>query len=618
MNRLEALDYSNSITRWSGLGRLEYQADNLWTALSVTRFDYQYDEVRYFTKIDGRGAFTETPEGGTWENGRAELILDRFPIGTETNTFMWDLNYDFDNGSRLAVAASTGDAKYELFDDASSVNFRSGDLPGLGFSYDITGQNSSDAGLAPVVFNDASVLLDTTSYSFIGDFWPRADEQGQDVSQFKIDFDAGMDQVGFGFKVGASFRQFESFVDNNRDSFYDPVDDATFPKADMFVASTVFNPGLGIVHPLIDPDLFLGYFNANPGEFKNNVAKGAADVIKADLEYDEDIVAAYGMVKYSGDRYKITAGLRYESTDWNSVGVNNSLNNEKVFRSDDYDHLLPSIVGFYELTDTLRLRYGYNQSIGRPEPADLARRETVSENPGEVRVSRGNPDLQAREADNYDLALEYSFGEGQFFAVGYFHKDLKNEIFTSRNQSDTLDSNGDPAILITTQPTNLSKASVQGIELTLINDRFDSLPSPFNAFGFTSNLTWLDADLDVPMNVDDPSITRNISLLNGSPEWKLNASLLFEEGPFEAKLTHAHRDDTRRSTSTSREGDDLFEEAYSQWDVFARYSVNDQWRFFVEGRNITDEVRAFTNGNGLIKERNEFGRSWWIGVAYKL
>ena len=213
--------------------------------------------------------------------------------------------------------------------------------------------------------------------------------------------------------------------------------------------------------------------------------------------------------------------------------------------------------------------------------------------------------------------MEYAFGDGEFFSVGYFYKDLKNEIFTSRNEADGVDSNGDPVIIITTEPTNLSEASVQGWELTLVNDQFESLPYPFDGFGFTSNFTYLDADLDVPMDVDDPSITRNISLLNGSPRWKLNAAILFEQGPVEAKLTHAYRDDTRRSTSTSREGDDLFEEAYSQWDIFARYTFNDQWRAFVEGRNITDEVRVFSNGNGLFKERNEFGKSWWVGVSYR-
>ncbi len=620
ISRAEAVDYSNSIERWSVLGRLEYRGDNFYTAVSASHFDYQYDEVRYIARIDGRGGVVSpTAEGGSFAEGRAELILDRFPIGTETEFLMWDLNYDFDNGGVLTSNISIAESRYELFDDASSINFRTPDLEALGYSYDLTGQDLDGAKLTPITLNDATALQNTASYGFTGDFWPRADEEGQDISQVKVDYAFRMGEEGFGYKVGASIRHFESWVDNNRAHFYDPVDDDTFPTADAFVANYVDNPELGLSVPAIDPGLFLEYFYEHPDQFKDNEAKGAADVLKADLDYEEDIVAAYALASYSGANYKITAGLRYEGTDFEGAGRNNSDGNAVVTRTGSYSDVLPSIVGYYEIADGLKLRAGYNKSIGRPNPADIARRETVSEGDGgDIFVNRGNPDLKPRRADNFDLALDYSIGGGAFLSIGYFYKELEDEIFTFKDVTDFVNDAGDTVQLTTSQPTNLSDASVQGVELTLIDDKFDWLPEPWNGFGFASNFTWLEADLDLPQSDEDASITRNITQLNGSQKFKVNASLLYEYGPFEAKLTYADHSERRNSASTSGENSDQFIEPYTQWDIFARYTISDNLQVFIEGRNITNEVRVTTYGSGIGRETNEFGKSYWLGISYKM
>lgn len=623
VHQFAGYDYSNTLTRWSGLARLEYRNDRMWSALSYGKFDYQYDEILRNTVIYGRGAHTETETGGTWEQGMAQMSLQGYPIHTETDTLLWDMEYDFDNGGRLTLGASRNEGLYELYEMASSVDFRSGNLDQLGFSYDLSAQREgNDPRVPDFDINDPSVLQDGSLFEFYGDFWPRAEESGQEISQFKVDYDWGMDDMGFGFKVGALWRELSAWQDFNRADFYSPADPASFPTADHFIKTTGYNPGLGMRAGLIDRDKFLDYFYANPEAFDNDIEKGLFDITKNDLSYDEEIKAAYGLVKYRGDNFRVVAGVRYEQTDWDSVGVINNYPesgmNTFVDRDGSYDNVLPSIVGYYNLTDTMKLRFGYNKSIGRPDPQDLAARESINENDdGDIRVSRGNPNLKPREADNFDIALELNLGEGEFFSIGYFYKDLENEIFTMRNISTGVNSFGDPAEVITTEPINLSDTSVQGVEITFINDAFDSLPAPFNGLGFSSNLTYLKADLDVPMDVDDPSVTRNIDLLNGSAKWKANASLMYELGNFDSRLTYAYRGDTRRSTSTSTPLDDSFEAAYSQWDLHLGYRLNNGTQLYIEGRNITNAARLREFASGLHSERNEFGRSWWVGASHR-
>ena len=40
-------------------------------------------------------------------------------------------------------------------------------------------------------------------------------------------------------------------------------------------------------------------------------------------------------------------------------------------------------------------------------------------------IIKGNPDLQPYEAKNLDLAYEYYYAEGSYFAVNYFRKDIE-------------------------------------------------------------------------------------------------------------------------------------------------------------------------------------------------
>ncbi|KAK0339610.1 hypothetical protein LTR94_033831, partial [Friedmanniomyces endolithicus] len=61
-------------------------------------------------------------------------------------------------------------------------------------------------------------------------------------------------------------------------------------------------------------------------------------------------------------------------------------------------------------------------------------------------VARGNADLKARLADNYDLSFEWYFASDSIFSAALFRKDIANEIFRSVSE-DTLDIGGVPTLV---------------------------------------------------------------------------------------------------------------------------------------------------------------------------
>ena len=174
-----------------------------------------------------------------------------------------------------------------------------------------------------------------------------------------------------------------------------------------------------------------GFFAANPQRFTYNSAQAALAGLVSDYRFDEQVTAAYALAEHEGERHRLIVGGRHESTD---VNVDRYIQQAGVARpvsdSTDYSHFLPSAAFSYDLTDKLKVRAAAGRSIGRPNQSDLAGGESRSDIGGVISVSRPNPELKPRRADNFDLSLEYYFDGGNgLLSAGVFHKNIKDEIF---------------------------------------------------------------------------------------------------------------------------------------------------------------------------------------------
>ena len=157
---------------------------------------------------------------------------------------------------------------------------------------------------------------------------------------------------------------------------------------------------------------------------------------------------------------------------------------------------------------------------------------------GLASASSGNPDLEPIHSRNLDLSAEWYYGEGSYFSVAYFDKDVDKFIGTGIGErtlgtipniiggalwdraiaegnldpaaytnvgqyildnfqdspfvdGDTISgAPGDPDLVwLVTQPVNQKKARVDGVEVNLQHNFGDS------GYGFIANATFADADV---------------------------------------------------------------------------------------------------------------------------
>ena len=618
--RVDTFDYTNDITRWSALGRLEWQpTSDFYTALSASYFRYAQNEQRFLNKLEGRGARVTGPDGGSFARGRAEIQLDRYPNRTRAQVYSWESKLHVDDRQTLELVASYAQSDWWRNELVQSVNFRTGDIDGLAFSYDLTTQDEGRDRLAAINVSDPSILLDKSRYLFLGDFLPTNERQSQAVKQVKFDYANEPESIGFGFKLGGLAREFTAERDRSR--FRVRAVNGSSLTADLFGDGTFFNPSLGLDLPLTDIPAFVDYYNANPGEFtidlENSVVPEGYQNLIADAQYEEFILAGYAMGLYKGDNFKIRGGVRAERTEYDALSyrqlqIPGPDDLEPIRYRRSYTNLLPSVVGSYGLADDLILRFGYSKSIGRPNPGDIARSERRSENTdtGDVSITRGNPDLQPRKADNFDASLEFYPAQGVQLSLAYFYKDVKNELFTRREET----FEGDTRIVFT-QPVNAAGASIQGLEFTVSYDKFDFLPGFLSDFGVIANVTYLDSEFEIEtadgIQVKDQLVQ--------APKWQVNLGLLYESGPVEAKVTYAYQDAKRLTVSSSNPVFDRYEAGFDQLDAQVRFNVSDNIQLLVEGRNILENRRLEVQGLGQtdLRHVNRYGASYWAGVSFR-
>jgi len=188
------------------------------------------------------------------------------------------------------------------------------------------------------------------------------------------------------------------------------------------------------------------------GDCGNSFCPSSDYASQTDRYVKEEMTSVYFQYNYEGEigemPFDVHLGVRYEETDVTSTsavaGRQNAARWEgtsEVFlvssgqtefgaQKAKYDHTLPSFNFNLELTDDLIVRAAYSKTIGRPNynsmiggtSLDLGGR--VSGGTG----STGSAGLLPLESDNIDLSVEWYYGEGSYVSLGYFEKDVSNDI----------------------------------------------------------------------------------------------------------------------------------------------------------------------------------------------
>lgn len=200
-------------------------------------------------------------------------------------------------------------------------------------------------------------------------------------------------------------------------------------------------------------------------------------------------------------------------------------------------------------------------------------------------VSRGNPDLKPFLAWQYDLGVEYYFGQNHEGLLGFsgFVKKVDNFIVPDvTTETLAFPDQGLAAEQYTVETfRNGGKASVNGFEVNF-QTPFTFLPAPFDSFGVAANYTYTDSSFTDAFGY---SFT-----FPGASKNTYNLILYYEKGGFSTRLAYNYRSDYLDTPSSATDGANTrYGQGQGRLDFSLRYRFQNGIRVSFDVLNLTRE-----------------------------
>jgi TonB-dependent receptor len=409
----------------------------------------------------------------------------------------------------------------------------------------------------------------------------------------------------------------------------------------------------------------------------------APDEFTSDLRSVEKSKSAYLQYRKTFESkmpFHIAAGVRYEETEveseslvrigqtisWDSANeFNIAFAPEQGFDSGTgkYDYVLPSLDLKLDVRDNLVVRASYSETIGRPGWNDIQGGANLA---GQLRFdggtgSSGDPGLKPLESTNYDLSVEWYYGEGSYASVGYFRKEISNfisnvetietpfEMHTpaggaywneaittggcvvgSANERPCIrdyifaNHDGDPGVDAATgkivgqasdpiatfrmsRPANMRSDELDGWEFNIQQMFGDS------GFGVSANYTMVDSGL----KYNNTNITTPQYPMVGLAD-SYNVVAFFDKYDWQVRAAYNWRDEFLAFVGDGQGANPGYTDAYGQLDLNVTYGVNDSLSVFAEAINLTNETQRIhgRNDNQLLFA-TQIGARYMFGARYK-
>jgi TonB-dependent receptor len=165
----------------------------------------------------------------------------------------------------------------------------------------------------------------------------------------------------------------------------------------------------------------------------DNEVAGLPLNIRAGLRYEETVVNSEALVPVY-DRTSWSGGNEFSLVSKKNPDGSNVT--ELVVDSGEYELLLPNLDLNLEIMDELVARASVSKTVTRPDfeaiKGGTTANSTIYSLSGHG-ASRGDPGLLPIESINFDLSLEWYYGDTDYLSLGYFKKDVDNFIGRSSN-----------------------------------------------------------------------------------------------------------------------------------------------------------------------------------------
>ncbi len=427
------------------------------------------------------------------------------------------------------------------------------------------------------------------------------------------------------------------------------------------VGTGVYWPGWGPTFQ--DPGGNRGYFWSGP--LGNASGGGVKEVL------DAAYLQAIFEDTFNDMPFNARVGVRYEKTSTTSTGdevpaqaviwvggdefvTEYASDSQFVTGKGSNTQWLPSIDMDLEVVPDVITRFSYSRTLARPPIGALNPTRSFISNPklNNRKVSSGNPDLVPYVSDNFDLSLEWYYGEGSYAAIGYFRKVVDNflisttveqtfpgltdpyfgaqadiaraqlsaegvpltnaNIFSRINQNlgreATAPVRGQPSdplvVWDVTTTTNAEVGTLYGWELQVQHMFGDS------GFGLQANATIVDGDVDADRDI--------IGVQFALPGLSDSANLIafYENEKISTRLAYNWRDEFL--AGFDQQNSPIFVESYGSLDGNFTWFATDKLSVFFEAINITEETqRVYVRYKEQFLRGNQYGARYNIGATYR-
>ena len=322
-------------------------------------------------------------------------------------------------------------------------------------------------------------------------------------------------------------------------------------------------------------------------------------------------------------------GVRQVKTELTSTGYTNfGTGSVPTTVNSSYERTLPSANISIEPVDDLLVRFAAAKTIARPSLPALTPGGTIDANPPGFSINSGNPFLQPIESTNYDLSIEWYPYDEALFAVAFFQKDIDTFVQRLRqlipyNQTgfpDSLLPSGvaNTELFDTNTFLNTPGGQLSGYEITA-QTPFTFLPGPFlDKFGGQLSYTSIESEVSYVLAATIGAGFVQAPLTGQSPK-SLSATIYYEDGPFQARLSAVSRDEYLTLVPAASGNDFEGKAEVLNVDFSASYEVNDNFTVSFEAINLTDQYdERWINSarhNNLNYEHT--GREFVFGGRYK-
>ena len=309
----------------------------------------------------------------------------------------------------------------------------------------------------------------------------------------------------------------------------------------------------------------------------------------------------------------------------------------QITGENEYEDTLPSLNVSLEPIEDVIVRFGAAKVMARPPVGNLVPVFSVSAlNAANNTASLGNVELEPYRAKTYDLSLEWYFAPEALLSFAYFYKDISTYVQTTQQTLTYADlttlnavafpagGGRDPNLqYVFSTPTNTPGGPLKGFEISY-QQPFTFLPGLLSNFGTQLNYTHVESEIDYCTTSSCAAFV-TADLVNLSPNaW--NATLYYDDGRFNARISAAYRDTYFQAVPGSNGGTRGIpfqgKTETTTIDASASYSLTDNLSVSIEGINLTDEENRQNHGdlNGARDSTYVYhhtGRQVFAGVRYR-